>query len=234
MARVKQFADDLGISKNQAKTLINKGRSRKDGGSQILEKVMKKPIYAKDGKVVKLKKGDSGKAKVGQFKNIANASASGKITKAEAQRKIRDLVLSKKAGGATDFGMLSVKAGIDNNPNPTQADRITGATKKARGGSMDIKKPVKSSKSRTKEMSKEMARAKTSKETPKEKLVPFKGVLKTSEGEKLRNVNGKTFVVIPPKLPMRTQAQGSQAKPKQKKMRGGGMAIQGTGFKGIR
>jgi len=230
MTRVKQFADDLGISKNQAKTLINKGRSRKDGGSQILEKVMKKPIYAKDGKVVKLKKGDSGKAKVGQFKNIANASASGKITKAEAQRKIRDLVLSKKAGGATDFGMLSVKAGIDNNPNPTQADRITGATKKARGGSMDIKKPVKSSRSRTKEM----ARAKTSKETPKEKLVPFKGVLKTSEGEKLRNVNGKTFVVIPPKLPMRTQAQGSQAKPKQKKMRGGGMAIQGTGFKGIR
>jgi len=44
MARVKQFADDLGISKNQAQALINKGRSRKDGGSQILEKVMKKEI----------------------------------------------------------------------------------------------------------------------------------------------------------------------------------------------
>ena len=28
------------------------------------------------------------------------------------------------------FGMLSVKAGIDNNPNPTQADRIAGATMK--------------------------------------------------------------------------------------------------------
>ena len=27
------------------------------------------------------------------------------------------------------FGMLSVKAGIDNNPNPTQADRIVGAKK---------------------------------------------------------------------------------------------------------
>ena len=27
------------------------------------------------------------------------------------------------------FGMLSVKAGIDKNPNPTQADRIAGATK---------------------------------------------------------------------------------------------------------
>jgi|TARA_R100001460_G_scaffold90467_2_gene132063 hypothetical protein len=28
------------------------------------------------------------------------------------------------------FGMLSVKAGIDNNPNATQADRIAGATMK--------------------------------------------------------------------------------------------------------
>ena len=40
MTRVKQFADDLGISKNKAQALINKGRSRKDGGSQILENVM--------------------------------------------------------------------------------------------------------------------------------------------------------------------------------------------------
>ena len=43
MARVKQFANDLNISKNQAQTLINKGRSRKDGGSQIMESHM--PIY---------------------------------------------------------------------------------------------------------------------------------------------------------------------------------------------
>ena len=57
MVRVKQFADDLGISNNKAKELINKGRSRKDGGSQILENVMKKPIYASDGKITKIKKG---------------------------------------------------------------------------------------------------------------------------------------------------------------------------------
>ena len=37
---------------------------------------------------------------------------------------------SKKAVGKSNFGMLSVKAGIDNNPNPTQADKIAGATKK--------------------------------------------------------------------------------------------------------
>ena len=30
------------------------------------------------------------------------------------------------------FGMLSVKAGIDKNPNPTQADRIAGAKMKSK------------------------------------------------------------------------------------------------------
>ena len=43
-----------------------------------------------------------------------------------------------KEGDSTDFGMLSVEAGIDNNPKPTQADRIAGATKgekkEAKGG----------------------------------------------------------------------------------------------------
>lgn len=41
-------------------------------------------------------------------------------------------------GGATSFGMLSVKAGIDNNPKPTAADRIAGAkmNKKKIGGSV--------------------------------------------------------------------------------------------------
>ena len=49
-------------------------------------------------------------------------------------------VKKKTKGGGSDFGMLSVKKGIDNNPNPTQADRIAGATmgdrKKAMGGGM--------------------------------------------------------------------------------------------------
>jgi hypothetical protein len=39
-----------------------------------------------------------------------------------------------KGGSVSKFGMLSVKAGVDNNPNPTQADRIVGATKKMRRG----------------------------------------------------------------------------------------------------
>lgn len=42
-----------------------------------------------------------------------------------------------KSGGS--FGMLSVKAGIDNNPKPTAADRIAGAKMK-KGGSVKSKK----------------------------------------------------------------------------------------------
>lgn len=37
-------------------------------------------------------------------------------------------------GKKTPFGMLSVKAGVDKNPNPTAADRIAGAKKKMKHG----------------------------------------------------------------------------------------------------
>ena len=101
MVRVKQFADDLGISKNKAKNLINKGRSRKDGGSQILEKMMKPKKYGDGGSnVTKVNTDKLTKAQMGQFRNIVNASTSGKITPAEAQKKIRKmLTLKKKDGG---------------------------------------------------------------------------------------------------------------------------------------
>ena len=101
MVRVKQFADDLGITKNKAKDLINKGRSRKDGGSQILEKMMKPKKYGDGGSnVTKVNTDKLTKAQMGQFRNIVNASTSGKITPAEAQKKIRKmLTLKKKDGG---------------------------------------------------------------------------------------------------------------------------------------
>ena len=40
----------------------------------------------------------------------------------------------KKAKNGSSFGMLSVKAGVDKNPNPTAADRIAGAKKMAKSG----------------------------------------------------------------------------------------------------
>jgi hypothetical protein len=47
--RVNQFADDLGISRREALSLIEKGRRRKDGGSAVLENSMNKMKGYKDG-----------------------------------------------------------------------------------------------------------------------------------------------------------------------------------------
>jgi hypothetical protein len=168
MARVKQFANDLGISKNQAQNLINKGRSRKDGGSQILESVMKKPVYAKNGKSMAMPKRKPNrmysndpesakktsvqklktmgvlerKDKTGKDKTkIINEDFSKKVMETNKKNK---KTIKKAGGGATDFGMLSVKAGIDKNPKATQADRIAGAKMKekpvtrAKGGGIAI------------------------------------------------------------------------------------------------
>ena len=136
MTRIKQFANDMGLSYNEAKKLVNKGRRLKDGGSTTLEKFMpieivpkrktdrsrakermkqkneqpkkKKrfkefdnvlPVGAKNGKVTRIRKEDSMRAKSGQFKNIVNDSVSGKISPEEAQKMVRKLVVSKSDGG---------------------------------------------------------------------------------------------------------------------------------------
>ena len=55
MARIRQFAKDMGLSYNEAKNLVNKGRKLRDGGSSVLESAMNKvkPIKAKAGKFKK-------------------------------------------------------------------------------------------------------------------------------------------------------------------------------------
>ncbi len=56
----------------------------------------------------------------------------GLMTKKSDVQKIKETFSPKKSAAkkSTKFGMLSVKAGIDKNPNPTQADRIAGAKMK--------------------------------------------------------------------------------------------------------
>jgi hypothetical protein len=71
-------------------------------------------------------------------KNIQDGIKSGKLNKDGTtknpfpKKKMGGTVKKAKDGGA--FGMLSVKAGIDKNPNPTAADRIAGAKKMAKSG----------------------------------------------------------------------------------------------------
>ena len=63
-----------------------------------------------------------GYMKGGRVKKMGGGMAKRKMLKAGSNGK-------KKA-----FGMLSVKAGIDKNPMPTQADRIAGAKMKNKKG----------------------------------------------------------------------------------------------------
>ena len=56
MTRIRQFANDMGISYNEAKGLINKGKKRRDGGSTVLESYM--PIVISENYKVTNKKKD--------------------------------------------------------------------------------------------------------------------------------------------------------------------------------
>ena len=210
MTRIKQFANDMGLSYNQAKNLVNKGRKKRDGGSTILEKTMG-AVKAKKGKSMKLpKKKPKNFKKIVEDQRVARGEITiGDLNEANTNPKdfMPDKMLEKQEGGGTasedyfrdspessmprlsvkemdkfikqmqkqskgpvkkekkpspskkkqsaliqvsksrggGFGMLSVKAGIDNNPKPTQADRIAGATmkdkkevKKMGGGMYDM------------------------------------------------------------------------------------------------
>ena len=59
---------------------------------------------------------------------MQNNMTSGQMNQMQTQMMQTPKLRMSKGGEA--FGMLSVKAGIDNNPKPTQADRIAGAKKK--------------------------------------------------------------------------------------------------------
>tara|TARA_R110002012_G_scaffold9277_7_gene42828 strand:+ start:374 stop:736 length:363 start_codon:yes stop_codon:yes gene_type:complete len=89
---------------------------------------MKKGLYAnihakrKRGATMR-KKGDAGAPTEQNFKDAA------KTAKAMGGMKMKNYAGGGRYAKGGDFGMLSVKAGIDNNPKPTQADRIAGATK---------------------------------------------------------------------------------------------------------
>ena len=108
MARIRQFAKDMGLSYNEAKNLVNKGRRLKDGGSSTLEKFM--PVKAQKGKVTRINKDKTMQAKSGQFKSIVKDSVSGKITPAEAQKMIRKLVIAKQSGGGFDDEYKALQA----------------------------------------------------------------------------------------------------------------------------
>ena len=132
MVRVKQFADDLAISTKKAKDLINKGRNRKDGGSQILESVMKKPMYAKNGKNVVLpKKRPTSIKKKKTSEQIIREKNEYDITKSDITESL-DKEFSRKVAKQNEDAMKNVKkdAGMDTD--------FKNVKKKKDGGLQDV------------------------------------------------------------------------------------------------
>ena len=80
-------------------------------------------------------KSKSLKGKLDEMKgNRAKADSLYKVAKKREAGEMKKGGKMKKAKNGTSFGMLSVKKGVDNNPNPTFADKIAGAKKKAKFG----------------------------------------------------------------------------------------------------
>ncbi len=142
----------------------------------------------------------------------------GIIGEKEMKAKVKALREAKKKGGT-----LKMKKGgfpdLSGDGKTTMKDILIGrgVIEKALGGTMRKKMGARRSPS-------------VRKNEPKEILTPFKGVLKTSKGETLRNIDGKTFLVKPnPKF----------NKPRMRRMRDGGAfrgcgaQVKGKKFKGI-
>ena len=73
-----------------------------------------------------------GKQNLAKGGRVGLKRGTGLMKKKSNVQKIKETFAPKvsKNKKASKFGMLSVKAGIDKNPNPTQADRIAGAKMK--------------------------------------------------------------------------------------------------------
>tara|TARA_Y100000004_G_scaffold197362_1_gene271453 strand:- start:8187 stop:9320 length:1134 start_codon:yes stop_codon:yes gene_type:complete len=99
--------------------------------------------FTQSGKLVK-KSNLQGESKMESDKNASYHTKAKKKKKAKKPmyKKAIAVVAKKVAKKKKDnFGMLSVKAGIDNNPNPTKADKIIGAKMNKKAYAKDDFKP---------------------------------------------------------------------------------------------
>ena len=102
----------------------NPGRVVSDDQIKKIRKDKKEEMMAKERKAFLREK----KRKGGRIGFKKGTGRSG-VPAMDIKTKI-SLAKKKKKNGKTPFGMLSVKAGIDKNPNPTYADKIAGGKMK--------------------------------------------------------------------------------------------------------
>lgn len=132
------------------KASCKKGQVRSASGTCVSER----PKFAKGGSISQYQNGGKVKAikpKTAFEKSVDNMGGPDKPPMSSPVKMGSDGAYRKKpivdqpapkrkyAKGGSSFGMLSVKAGVDKNPKPTQADRIAGAKMK-KGGVIKSKK----------------------------------------------------------------------------------------------
>ena len=148
--RIKQFADDLKIDYGEAKGLVEEGRRRKDGGSQVLEKNMNKMKK----KVQKVSKGlkKASKLHAGQAKTLDSLEFQAGGTLRDALEKLnrREKDTAKMADIATKDTEIDVN--VDKGPKDSnyfrapprdeetkkKPKRGRKRMKKAMGGATDV------------------------------------------------------------------------------------------------
>ena len=139
---------------NYAKKLITGGNKPKTTGTEVIDKIKPnvpdtKLKKATTGLNLATQKSKAARAKLGQtlFESKNKAFRGDDFTFATTKKKTPKVSEQKAKGGRVGlklgtkrksnvekikktFGTLSVRAGIDNNPNPTYADKIAGAKMK--------------------------------------------------------------------------------------------------------
>ena len=130
-----------GMVKKQDGGPIDNGRSVEkktfSTSNKMYDLTGKKKTVSRDGETVKTRtKTTVTPNKPGTITTTGKPVTRVSVSKGDGPARTRRAIIPVKAkmGGATSFGMLSVKAGVDKNPKPTAADRIVGAKKKAKFG----------------------------------------------------------------------------------------------------
>lgn len=198
MTRIRQFAKDMSISYNDAKKLVDKGKKRKDGGSNILENYM--PIYfegmdkkKKKKKVPMPKPRPKNLKKKDPFRADKTESLDREFSKSVAKQNERNMKnVKKKRDGGIEYGDVPGGKAIRQRAGEQYGDILGGTAKK------------------------------------KKKLESLKAISAGSKGKgkaKFPDLSGDGKTTMKDVLIGRGVI---------KKSRGGGIAIQGTGFRGVR
>jgi len=140
MTRIRQFAKDMAISYDKAKKLVDKGKKRKDGGSNVLEGYM--PIIITPIEKKKKKKVPMPKPRPKSLKADKTESLDKEFSKKVAKQNEKAIKGVKKAmGGLKDVPPGSKGKGLSKLPTPVRNKmgfKKKGGTMKMRGGGMAV------------------------------------------------------------------------------------------------